>query len=106
MFRIVSDAEPLRMAVSAAAEGRVEVREVLHTPAVKLEALAGLPTTTVAFTTDIPHFQGAWGKPFLIGPGNIRMAHTMEERIAKTELREAVEVYAGMKRLLAGEVRA
>jgi acetylornithine deacetylase len=50
----------------------------------------------VAFTTDIPSFEGTWGQPFLIGPGNIHVAHTAEERISKRELSEAVDIYARM----------
>ncbi len=55
-----------------------------------------MPTTVVAFTTDIPSFEGTWGQPFLIGPGSIHVAHTSEERIPKAELSEAVEIYARM----------
>jgi len=33
----------------------------------------------VSFTTDIPSFGAAWGKPFLIGPGSIHAAHTAED---------------------------
>jgi acetylornithine deacetylase len=107
MFRTVFDAEALREAVKAAAEGRVEVRETLYTPVVRLEEFDGLPTTVVAFTTDIPSFDGAWGKPFLIGPGSIHVAHTAEERIAKSELLEAVDIYERMvKKLLVCEAAA
>ena len=86
----------------------MEVREVLHTPAMRLSAFDGLPTTVVAFATDIPTFGGAWGKPFLIGPGSIHVAHTAEERIPKKQLAEAVEIYERMtKQLLAtGDTRA
>jgi acetylornithine deacetylase len=74
----------------------------LHTPAVRLAGFDGLPTTVVAFTTDIPTFNGAWGQPFLIGPGSIHLAHTAEERIPKKQLSDAVEIYARMvKQLLA-----
>jgi acetylornithine deacetylase len=59
-----------------------------------LNELDGFPTTVVAFTTDIPFFEGAWGEPFLIGPGSIHLAHTGEERIPKRELLEAVDIYA------------
>jgi len=101
MFRLVGDANPLRTAVARAASAHsVEAREVLFNPAVHLSALDGLPITVVAFTTDIPTFNGAWGQPFLIGPGSIHEAHTAEERIAKKELSEAVEIYAGMVRQL------
>jgi acetylornithine deacetylase len=96
MFRTVGDPAQIRRAVLAAAGNRVEAREVLHTPAVQLAKFDGLPTTIVAFTTDIPTFEGAWGEPFLIGPGSIHVAHTAEECISKRELSEAVELYARM----------
>jgi acetylornithine deacetylase len=96
MFRTVGDPSETRLAVSAAVAGRVEAREVLHTPALLLTAFNGLPTTVVAFTTDIPTFDGTWGTPFLIGPGSIYVAHTDQERISKKELSEAVEIYTRM----------
>jgi acetylornithine deacetylase len=107
MFRLVGDAKPLRAAVAkAAAQHRVEAREVLHCSAVHLGALEGLPTTVVAFTTDIPTFNGVWGQPFLVGPGSIHDAHTSEERIDKKQLSDAVGIYARMVRqlLATGEV--
>lgn len=96
MFRTVADPVAVRTAVASAAAGRAEAREVLHTPAIRLNQFEGLPTTVVAFTTDIPTFNGAWGEPYLIGPGSIHVAHTGEERIAKKELCDAVEIYARM----------
>ena len=108
MFRTVGDPTPLREAVSAAVAGRAKAREVLHTPALRLASFDSLPTTVVAFTTDIPTFGDAWGKAFLIGPGSIHVAHTVEERISKKTLSEAVEIYARMvTQLLAiGQVRS
>jgi acetylornithine deacetylase len=50
----------------------------------------------VAYTTDIPAFGGTWGEPFLIGPGTIHVAHTLEERVPKSQLVEAVEIYQRM----------
>jgi acetylornithine deacetylase len=108
MFRTVGDPEEIRSAVLNAAAGRAEAREVLHTRALRLSAFDGLPTTVVAFATDIPTFDGAWGDPFLIGPGSIHVAHTAEERIPKKQLTEAVEIYARMARqlLATGALRA
>ena len=100
MFRTVGDPGAIRDGVQSATAGRAEAREVLHTPAIRLSALDGLPTTVVAFATDIPTFNGAWGQPFLIGPGSIHVAHTAEERIPKKQLTEAVEIYARMAREL------
>jgi acetylornithine deacetylase len=87
----------------AVVNGRGELQEMLHTPALHLEALDGFETTVVAYTTDIPNFAGAWGQPFLIGPGSIHVAHTAEERIAKKQLLDAIEIYTRMTRqLIAG----
>ena len=100
MFRTVGDPAEIREAVHSAVAGRAEAREVLHTPAMRFFAFDGIPTTVVAFATDIPTFNGAWGEPFLIGPGSIHLAHTAEERIAKKQLLDAVEIYARMTRQL------
>jgi acetylornithine deacetylase len=77
-----------------------ELREILELPAMRLNALEGLETTVVAFTTDIPAFGGQWGEPFLIGPGSIHVAHTPEERAPKHELSEAVGIYQTIVRQL------
>ena len=103
MFRLVGDSAVVRDALTVAVGGRVELREALCTEALRLEAVDGLKTMVAAYTTDIPNFDGVWGKPFLIGPGSIHVAHTKEERISKKELVEAAEIYEGMvKKLLAG----
>ena len=53
------------------------------------------------FTTDIPWLSN-WGEPLLLGPGSIHVAHTPDERIAKRELLEAVQLYVKVaKQLLA-----
>jgi acetylornithine deacetylase len=100
MFRTVGDPTETRRAVLAAAAGRADAREILHTVALRLKALDGIPATVVAFATDIPTFNGAWGQPYLIGPGSIHVAHTAEERIPKKQLSDAVETYARMVRQL------
>ncbi len=101
MFRLVGDPAQLRTAVEKIAlVHSINAREVLFTPAVHLGALPDFPTKVVAFTTDVPAFNGTWGKPYLIGPGSILLAHTAEEYIPKKQLVEAVEIYARMVRQL------
>ena len=100
MFRTVGDPAEIREGIRRVSAGRVEVREVLHSAAMRLQIFDGLPTTVVAFTTDIPIFDGAWGQPFLIGPGSVHVAHTAEERIAKQELIDAIAIYSCMVREL------
>lgn len=100
LIRLVADPASLRSAVKEICAGRVEAEEVLCIPAVRLGTLEGFQTTVAAFTTDIPAFGDAWGIPYLIGPGSIHVAHTMEERVAKQDLLDAVEIYMRMARQL------
>ncbi|MBI4893922.1 MAG: M20/M25/M40 family metallo-hydrolase [Acidobacteria bacterium] len=102
MFRLVGDPAELRRAVALAAGDSAHPHEILCIPALHLGALEGFETTVVAYTTDIPAFGGAWGQPYLLGPGTIHVAHTSEERVPKAQLAEAVCIYQAMvKRLLA-----
>jgi acetylornithine deacetylase len=93
MVRLVGDPAETKAALEAAVAGRAELREVIEIPALRLNAMEGVPSTVVAFTTDIPAFGGQWGEPLLLGPGTIHVAHTLEERVPKKELTEAVELY-------------
>jgi len=100
--RLVGDAAPIREAMIRAAGDRAEVREVLCIPAIRFERLDGFETSVVAYTTDVPVFGNSWGKPYLLGPGNIHVAHTSEERVLKKELLAASRIYQDMvKKLLA-----
>ena len=95
-IRLVDDGASTREAVNRAVKGKLDVKELLRTPAVLLGALDGFETTVVAFTTDIPWFGSAWGKPYLLGPGSIHVAHTSEERIPKNQIVEAIQIYKRM----------
>jgi acetylornithine deacetylase len=92
-IRLVDGGDSTRRAVSDAVAGTAEAREVLCIPAVHMGSIEGLETSVVAFTTDIPAFNGSWGTPYLFGPGSIHVAHTDEERISKRELVAAIETY-------------
>ncbi len=100
MIRLVGDSAGIKADLQRAVAGRAELREIIEIPALRLNALEGIETTVVAFTTDIPAFGGAWGEPFLIGPGTIHVAHTIEERVSRRQLVEAVEIYQRMVREL------
>jgi acetylornithine deacetylase len=99
-IRLVCDSTATRAALEAAVAGKVEMNFVLEIPALRLTAIEGLPPTVVAYTTDIPAFEGAWGEPLLLGPGTIHVAHTLDERVPKKQLLEAVEIYQKMVRQL------
>jgi acetylornithine deacetylase len=102
LVRLVGDPAPVREAFSLAVGDRAQLEEVLYIPTLEFVRVDGLPTTVVSFTTDVPVFGRSWGEPLLIGPGNIHLAHTAEERISKRELADGVGLYAEIvKRLLA-----
>jgi acetylornithine deacetylase len=100
LIRLVDDPAPVRAAVVAACEGLVEAKEQLCIPAILMESRPGFETDVMKYTTDIPAFGGAWGKPLLLGPGTIHVAHTSQERVPKSELLQAVELYAQLVRQL------
>jgi acetylornithine deacetylase len=92
MYRTVDNSGGLRAQVENVLRGRCEYEFVRETPAFLMEKLEGFETDIVAFTTDLPHLT-RWGRPVLLGPGSIRVAHTGHERVAKAELERAVELY-------------
>jgi acetylornithine deacetylase len=97
-FRLVDDGRVTRAAMSAVKN--VDLREVLCIPAMRFGTLDGFDTSVVSYATDIPAFNGAWGEPYLLGPGTIHVAHTAEERVPKSELLEAIQIYQRMVRQL------
>ena len=92
LVRLVGDSAPVRAALVEAAAGLAEVDFTLEIPFLRLRAVPGLPTMIAKFTTDIPKLSN-WGEPLLLGPGSIHVAHTPFEKLAKKELKEAVELY-------------
>jgi acetylornithine deacetylase len=103
LVRLVGSSASTRAALIAAAAPYAEIDFTLEIPFVRLRAMQGLPTMVAAFTTDVPALT-AWGEPLLLGPGSIHVAHTPDERIAKRELWEAVELYVTVAQQLAAEV--
>ncbi|HET9210848.1 MAG TPA: peptidase dimerization domain-containing protein, partial [Thermoanaerobaculia bacterium] len=99
--RTVGPAGDLKRRISEAvhAVSGVRIAEIRETPAVQLGSLPGFATTIVKYTTDIPRL-GAWGEPFLLGPGSIHVAHTPGERVAKGDLLDAARHYGDMVRRL------
>jgi acetylornithine deacetylase len=98
--RLSTAAEIAKALLEQAVGGRAKLDyKSVHDP-MRLLALDGFKQTIVRFTTDIPYLSN-WGTPLLIGPGSILDAHTEHERVAKSELQRAVEIYVELvKRLL------
>jgi len=62
----------------------------------------GFNQKVVRFTTDIPHLPN-WGKPLLLGPGSILVAHTKDEFVLKEDLQVAVRSYVELVKELLSE---
>jgi acetylornithine deacetylase len=103
MMRVVSGIEELKELVLGVFDDRVTVSMPVQTPCVHMKAVPGFETSIVKYTTDIPKLTN-WGRPLLLGPGSILVAHTDEERVAKKDLLEAVELYKKLARQLQSEL--
>jgi acetylornithine deacetylase len=99
LVRLVGPTERLRRDITAAVAGKAEANFILEIPFMELGTVPDIETMVAAFTTDIPAL-GNWGKPVLIGPGSIHVAHTEGEYIEKQQLRDAVELYAHIGKFL------
>jgi acetylornithine deacetylase len=99
LYRSVGPTEELRRQIKSAVGDTAEPDFILEIPYMEFTTVPGIETMIAAFTTDIPALT-AWGKPLLIGPGSIHVAHTEGEYIEKRELLEAVDLYARIAREL------
>jgi acetylornithine deacetylase len=91
-MRLVSEVEPVKEIIATAVAGRARIEYSSEHRPVTLTGVENLEQCVVRFTTDIPYLT-RWGKPLLIGPGSILDAHTDHERISKSELSRAVDLY-------------
>jgi acetylornithine deacetylase len=100
MVRLVGPSDETRKAILNAVGDLAEVEFTLEIPFVRMRQVEGLDTMVAAFTTDIPALTN-WGEPLLLGPGSIHVAHTPNEKIAKSELLQAVDLYYDLGKRLA-----
>ncbi len=92
MARLVTPADELKPILARWADGRATLTWGSLVPPMHLGTVPGFDTDIVAFATDVPAL-GAWGTPYLFGPGSIHVAHTDDECIEIAELHAAVDAY-------------
>ena len=80
-------------------ESLVSFEQVLDIPAVWMHTMPGFDTAVFPYTTDVPLLT-RWGKPLLIGPGSIHVAHTDEEHLAIDEMMAGIQLYESLARKL------
>jgi acetylornithine deacetylase len=97
MARLVTPVADLEPILDRWAAGRATLTYGPMVPPIRLGTVPGFDTVVVAFATDVPAL-GAWGTPYLYGPGSIHVAHTDREQIDVAELRGAVAAYERLAR--------
>ena len=97
-FRTVGRGEAVREAIHVV-ESLVSFEHVLDVPAVRMHTVPGFDTAVFPYTTDVPLLT-RWGKPLLIGPGSIHVAHTDEEHLAIDEMMAAIQLYESLAKQL------
>ena len=102
LIRLVGPSDDIRRGILDALRGLVKVEFPLEIPFSKMHPVPGLPTMIASFTTDIPKLSN-WGKPVLLGPGSIHVAHTENEFIDKEQLMQAIDIYIRIGRELTSQ---
>ncbi|HMQ02486.1 MAG TPA: M20/M25/M40 family metallo-hydrolase [Pyrinomonadaceae bacterium] len=92
LIRLTTKREPIEQTLENIIRGRGEIEVLSCSEPVKLHVVEGFRQKVVRFTTDIPHMPN-WGKPLLLGPGSILVAHTKDEFVLKNDLLTAVDKY-------------
>ena len=93
LIRTVGPTDGLKAGIRTLTAPGVSVTFPVELPSHKGgRAPAGWDTTVVSYASDLPFLCG-WGEGYQLGPGTIRVAHTAQEHIRKSDLRRGVELY-------------
>lgn len=70
-----------------------EINRLGNSEPIRLHTVAGFPTMSVSYGTDVPHLVASGAKCLLYGPGSINVAHTDFEHVEFSQLLVAYEGY-------------
>jgi acetylornithine deacetylase len=98
-IRLTTKRQPIEEALTKVIRGRGEIEVLSCSEPVRMMPVEGFKQKVVRFTTDIPYLT-SWGRPLLLGPGSILVAHTKDEYVLKTDLEKSVELYIKLARRL------
>lgn len=99
VFRTVSDSDPLLETVRSIAGDRVGLEVVTYNDPIAFDPPDDLPTGTVPFNTDAPYL-AELGPIWLVGPGDIRVAHSDDEHLTREALHSGIDRYEHLARRL------
>lgn len=99
LYRTVSDEAVLfGMVEQVARQHEVEVDRLIDSASQRFDAPAGFETCVVRFNTDAAWLT-ALGPVWLVGPGDIRLAHSEHERITLGEIEAGIAIYGRLMRI-------
>jgi len=98
-FRVGANWPRVVEKLGALGGGGVTVEILSRSEPQTLFTLPGYEQTVLPYGTDIPHLW-RFGKKLLLGPGSGETAHTMDDRVEKRQLVEAVGIYRRLAREL------
>lgn len=101
LLRTVSPSGPLLERIAGLAGPEVTVEPVAHNDPVRFDPPADVETGIVPFNTDASYLQGI-APIWLVGPGDIRVAHSDDERITRQAIRRGIRGYEDLARRVIG----
>lgn len=99
LYRVVSPVEELLEQIQSIIGDEVSLEEPVYNDPVFFDPPEGFKTCTVPFNTDATYLQPL-GEIWLVGPGDIRVAHSDEEHIDLKDLEAGVDLYEELARLI------
>jgi acetylornithine deacetylase len=98
LFRTVSETEPLLRRVRELCGDEVELDIPAANDPVRFDPPDDVQTCTVAFNTDATYL-GEIAPVWLVGPGDIEVAHSDDEHITLESFRAGIDLYERLGRL-------
>lgn len=104
MIRLGAPSFEVEAAVRAIVRDRVDIDVLSRAEPHPIHVPEGYESALVRFGSDIPHL-ARLGTPLLVGPGSIHDAHTAHEKVAKSDLERAADLYVELALALIGDGR-
>jgi len=95
MMRTATDVEVLEERLRSLLSEKTQVSINSQSSPLRLHVLEGKESCVVSFGSDVPYLLPL-GTPLLVGPGSILDAHTDHEKVKKSDLHDAVALYADL----------
>lgn len=101
VVRTVSPSDELLERVRSLCDDLVDVDVVTYNDPLAFDPPEDLPTDVVPFNTDAPYLSQL-GPVWLVGPGDIRVAHSDDEHVTREALQTGVRRYVDLARRVLG----